>query len=1439
MSKLFKILLTSDILIDVATPTPGEVGKVLIRQDNAGFHKVELPDGHFGNINIEPTPGKTTLLEYIVDDTGTYWNSTILTPADDISDPAAIIDLSWNYLDAESVQLQFTAPAGNLTETADRYVIYYSNAPITSASTLANLQTYKNDLVPKTPGQIETVNLTKLTPKQIYYVAIVAQKTTYGKTRTAPVSNIISFTTLALEGGGAAGDVDIVIPVKAENVSSYYTLFDNDTDGVKLDYKWLVDYSNTTLVNGVPVGIPSRPMKMIHTNQVKDNYYPFQEQQIIFDLDDAYTVNTAYLYPLVGSGDKLLYTSADGTNYNLAATLDGDFPKNKWTGIDLDVLYKGNVRYIKVVIPPGERSSWNGILFKGKRQSAQNIKGVKYKNTSPLLTLPERLGTNSNIVNDPVFTSKVAKIARLYSNHVWYTDDVPKYKQGGGSGVTLSNIEYKFQTSNVGDSDAYFKSLHDNGVDIMFCMVGAPYFLSPSDLASGSVRERKPLDWGLDMTIENTTNPLNYKFIAQFYWQVAARYGSTSGQSNSLFRISPSDVIKKGLGYVKYFELGLNENTAAATSLERHTNPEQSAAIISACYDGHMGAMGAGFGVKDADPNAVCLMAGLTSVPLGYKLAMLRWWDAHRAPGNYPIDFWNEHFYNVVGGDINYENTYARTDLYGLPPEQGDFMKYCTEHITFRNKITNAQQLKFAITEFGYDEAPLGSIITPNEPNVLTRGWKKALWTVRTFLIADYLGIDMFLQYAVFGLKYISQYSNIRDAYGTFATSGYLDGPNGASGRTPTQAYYYSTAFQKAMAGYKLSHAVRINGAAQTNEVITRSTDPELWAFAYKNVDPAKKSMLIFWLGNDSVTRSLNIDINVAGTETSVGTLSFDDLHTTKLEVGTTGTTTSVVDSGSRKVTLSVSATPKILYTDNIGTDKLIDPTDVSIQALTASQIKLAWTDQNLGTNNTRIYKSSSPSSGFTQIYSGYIDDGSFTDSGLAEYTSYYYKIQFEKSGATSNTTTAVGIQTLKVIAVPSGFTHTAQSPSTITLGWGYSPDNVAYVDGFELWRSTASAGVYAKVATISNNLSSYVDIGLVANTTYYYKLRAYKGLSFGNYTATLNSTTDPVTLTPPTILTSQTSYAGDRITLTCSLPMADPSGLESYFTVIEAPGVLNRYISATKVSLNPLDNSKVNIYLASGMTSSANTIEFSYDGVNGTLQSVYGVKAASISNRSITNLQSSSSLLSKVIKVNLTNDNYLSGLSDWNYYNLSNRSYNTVQYVTGVTDVNGVSAGYNFTMSEHAPESHIQNIIDVTPTSSSYFSTANTINSLFPIAVRNVGAEINGTTNNKLIFSLMKLDATKLYNVKIYGWEYSGQPGILSITGNGTGTAKTMVISANTSNFIYLTNLKASNITLPATTATATADGYSSNKITMNCTTTNSNKVAIQAMIIEEVTDN
>lgn len=1441
MSKLNKIILTSDILLDIGTPTPGERGQIIVQQNSVGFHKVELPDNYYGAIQIEPTPNKSTLIEYIVSDDAIFFTSTILTPADDISDPTAITDLKWNYLDAESVQIEFTAPFGNHTLNADRYNIYYSNAPIDGTTVLKNLQTYKNNIVPKDAGQTEVFNLTKLTPNQIYYITVVAEKTTFGKTRTAPISNVITFTTLPLEGGGADGNTDIIIPVKPENISSYLVLFKRDeATGIEYNTDWIVDYSNIHLENGLPVGKSTQPMELIHTNQYKSDYFNMT-QTFVFDLEDVFTVNRLGIYLESGSDDRSVYTSTDGTNYTLAVTIAGDAPKNEWTVLDLDNGVKTDVRYIKITYG-NFTEKWSGILFLGRRQSAQSVKGEKYKNNAQLLTLPQRVGSNANVVESPDFIKKVANTIRLYTNPIWFMEDIPKNKQGGAAAglINLNNIGYRFATAFSGtiNYDNFLKDLHDRNIDVVWCNVSGLWFLHSSETGDNEAKKRNPLDYGVPYTLETSTDPMNYKYFAQHYWQIAARYGNTGGQPDSLFRIDSSDVIKKGLGYVSKWELGINECNSALPDEFAYMNPEQLAALISACWDGHEGAMGAGYGIKDADPTAIPVMVGLAGASLGYKLAMFRWWKANRS--DYPVKAMNEHVYNIVGGKPVWENTYAQMNLYSLPPEQGEYITYINEHISYRNRRLEFQNIDFWITEFGYDEH-YGSFYAPKAPTMLERGHKKALWTVRAFLLADYLGIDKFLQYCVFGINYNRELASdtVQQIWNGFATSGYLDGPAGAANRQPLQAYYYSTAFQKAMDGYVYSHAIRVKGASMSNELIVKSADPELWAFAYKHLDSTKKPMIVLWLGNDSLTRTVNIDVVVGGSEVNVQTMNFEGLNTSHLEVGTTGTTTSVADGSGKKISIAVTATPKIIYTSNIGTAKLLAPSNIVIQAITTTQIKLAWKDENIGLNNTRIFRSLNPSTGFAEIYNGYIDTGSFVDNDRNENTTYYYQIQFERDGNSSALSTSYGVQTPKTIAVPGAFGATAKSPSTITVGWTYSYDDSEYVDGFELWRSNAIAGTYTRVAIIPNTVLTYTDNGLVANTTYFYKLRAYKGLSSGNYTATLSTTTDPITLTPPTLTTAETSYAGDRLTLKYSLPIADPSGLQNYFTVIEAPGTLNRYIPAIGISLNPNDATKVNIFLASGVTNSSNSIRIAYDGINGTIQSIYGVKAASLTNRVVTNRFNDAALLSKRIKINLSNDANPSGLSDWNDYSLTNRSYNNTQLVTSVKNDAGAATGYKFVMVEKNPDSHLANIIDVTANQNSYFSTGDPVNSQFPIAVRTVTAVMNSDAQAYLTFALMKLDTTKIYNIKLYSWLYDGIDGTMIVKANGTGSGQIINGGGNVSQILTLNNVNPTLINLSAVSGDAFNDGYSSPMISINCQNTSGDRSGVTAMIIEEVVNN
>jgi dienelactone hydrolase len=76
--------------------------------------------------------------------------------------------------------------------------------------------------------------------------------------------------------------------------------------------------------------------------------------------------------------------------------------------------------------------------------------------------------------------------------------------------------------------------------------------------------------------------------------------------------------------------------------------------------------------------------------------------------------------------------------------------------------------------------------------------------------------------------------------------------------------------------------------------------------------------------------------------------------------------------------------------------------------------------------------------------------------------------------------------QVAPTMVAPSNLVATAVAHNKMQLTW---TDNSANEIGFEILRSTSATGTYTQVATVPG--TSYTDSGLIANTKYYYKIRA------------------------------------------------------------------------------------------------------------------------------------------------------------------------------------------------------------------------------------------------------------------------------------------------------------------------------------------------------------
>jgi fibronectin type 3 domain-containing protein len=143
-------------------------------------------------------------------------------------------------------------------------------------------------------------------------------------------------------------------------------------------------------------------------------------------------------------------------------------------------------------------------------------------------------------------------------------------------------------------------------------------------------------------------------------------------------------------------------------------------------------------------------------------------------------------------------------------------------------------------------------------------------------------------------------------------------------------------------------------------------------------------------------------------------------------------------------------------------------------------------------------------------------------------------------------------------LEAPGSLSATAISPTRIDLSW---VDTNSNEDGLLIERSLNQLLGFVQIASIEKNITSYQDTTVVEGTSYFYRVRVFKGTVFSPYSNVASSTTPQTIPSPPSALAA-TAFSSNRVDLTWT----DNSFNEGGFRIERGPSSAGPWTSVGTV---------------------------------------------------------------------------------------------------------------------------------------------------------------------------------------------------------------------------------------------------------------------------------
>lgn len=697
------------------------------------------------------------------------------------------------------------------------------------------------------------------------------------------------------------------------------------------------------------------------TAMLQDNYYP-----MIFDLGEDHIVTRFYYFDGAGAPSVRLYrTSSTINEFELVATLNtGNF--NQW-------------KYIEI---PANQQVWRYYMVETQSSNFPETFVAYGRPTNPPVTYQEppiqRITPSktfdqiAGICTFPDITPALNGefyFARFYVDARWMGDD--------------NTGEFMINPSNFSGGMDLIQAFQDNfnaGVKIDFNTKEAPRHLDSAydnkDRLTGTF---EPDNKWIDTPTSDPNDPTSYTWYSQLAYNIAAIFGSTVVPVGNLNNVKAGQTITTGLNIVRTFSFG-NEIDLYWRGSDGHFKAREFAALLSACIDGHKGAISNG-GIKTADSNAKIGTSGTIFFRPDYLNAAFKYAAAMR---NETLEQFLtniehielHHYSNDGGGQIGPRNV-------GISPTADNLRGKLREWREYADRYWPGIELYLG--EWGYDENPAGFPADQYAPAIIdsSNSRTKAAWMQQGYAMCHVEQLDSFAWYMI---------RHTASSVGRYATCGFLS-------RTEEKLFtwYAFTAMQRVLTGFSFNSEINLG-------------DSRLDCYKFDN---GNQSVYMIFANTSVDLRVPNVSVNITG-------LGFQSCTEVRPTDGVEGGAKGNLDIVSNSFTIAeVSEMPVyVLCTPNLPLP-VMDVTRLYLTSVTNNSVTLQWNNTSSSASGIRIYRKLRSEGSYvlhdtvSPFLNSYTDTTNVAEDTLYDYSIRPFNSQGEASGIVISAKTDVSTLTL------------------------------------------------------------------------------------------------------------------------------------------------------------------------------------------------------------------------------------------------------------------------------------------------------------------------------------------------------------------------------------------------------------------------------------------